>query len=283
MSHKFFGGVHPHDGKSLSKDLSIQVLPAPEQVLIPVVLHIGAPCEPIVNVGDHVNYGQLIAKAPTAVSANVHASVSGTVSAIEPRLHPNGKMVPTIVIDNDMQDTLDPSVVPHTAEVEADPKALTDIIREAGISGMGGAAFPTAVKITSGLGKADTIIVNAAECEPYITADHRIMLEEPEEVLDGIRMLVRLFDLPYATIGIEANKKEVIAKLREHIGSNDGPVRLQVLKTRYPQGAEKTAHSGHYRPLRSSRRTAGRCGLRRFQRLHLLVNQPRRKNRLARH
>ena len=239
MSHRFFGGVHPDDGKKLSENCPIQVLPAPEQVFMPVVLHIGAPCEPVVSVGDHVNYGQLIAKATSAVSANIHASVSGTVSAIEPRLHPNGKMVNTIVIDNDMQDTLDPGIVPHTAEVEVDPKALTEIVRNAGITGMGGAAFPTAVKISSGLGKADTIIINGAECEPYITADHRIMLENTSEVISGIRMIVKLFGLPYATLAIEANKKEAIAKLREFIPASGGEIRLQVLTTRYPQGAEK--------------------------------------------
>lgn len=239
MSHKFFGGVHPNDGKKLSENKPIKALSAPEQVFMPVVLHIGAPCEPVVKVGDHVNFGQLIAKATAAVSANIHASVSGTVSAIEPKLHPNGKMVNTIVIDNDMQDTLDPSVKPHIGEVEADPKALTDIIREAGIVGMGGAAFPTAVKITSGLGKADTIIINGAECEPYITADHRIMLENTAEVINGIRMIVKLFSLPYAVLAIEANKTEAIAKLREFIPENGGDIKLKVLKTRYPQGAEK--------------------------------------------
>ena len=239
MSHKFFGGVHPYEGKSLSEHCPIQVLPAPEQVFMPVVLHIGAPCEPVVNVGDHVNFGQLIAKAPSAVSADVHASVSGTVSAIEPRLHANGKMVLTIVIDNDMQDTLDPSVVSHTAAVEADPKALTEIVRNAGIVGMGGAAFPTAVKISSGLGKVDNIIINAAECEPYITADHRIMLEHPDEVLNGVRMLVKLFDLPYATFVIENNKKEPIKKLRELLNDGSDDIRIKVQKTRYPQGAEK--------------------------------------------
>ena len=239
LAHSFFGGVHPDDGKSLSSGCPIRPLPAPETVTIPVVLHIGAPCRPVVSVGDHVDLGQLIAEAPAPVSANVHATVSGTVKAIEPRLHPNGKMVDTIVIENDGQDTLAPTVVSHAEEVEKDPKALADIVREAGIVGMGGAAFPTAVKITSGLGKADTIIINGAECEPYITADHRIMLEETSEVISGIRMLVKLFGLPYATLAIEANKKEVIEKLRQFIPEQEGDVRLKVLRTRYPQGAEK--------------------------------------------
>ena len=239
MAHHFFGGVHPDDGKRLSSACPIKPLPAPEVVTIPVVLHIGAPCKPVVSVGDHVDLGQLIAEAPAPVSANIHASVSGTVKAIEPRLHPNGRMVDTIVIENDGQDTLASTVVPHTEEVEKDPKALTEIVRQAGIVGMGGAAFPTAVKISSGLGKADTIIINGAECEPYITADHRIMLEETSEVISGIRMLVKLFGLPYATLAIEANKKEVIEKLRQFIPEREGDVRLKVLRTRYPQGAEK--------------------------------------------
>ena len=239
LAHKFFGGVHPDDGKSLSASCPIKPLPAPETVTIPVVLHIGAPCQPVVGVGDHVDLGQLIAKAPSPVSANIHATVSGTVKAIEPRLHPNGRKVDTIVIENDGLDTPSPTVVPHTEEVEKDPKALAEIVREAGIVGMGGAAFPTAVKITSGLGKADTIIINGAECEPYITADHRIMLEETADVISGIRMLVKLFGLPYATLAIEANKEEVIEKLREFIPEREGDVRLKVLRTRYPQGAEK--------------------------------------------
>jgi len=239
MFRKFFGGVHPNEGKSLTENCPIAELPAPEQIFIPVSLHIGAPCEPIVSVGDHVNLGQLIAKATAAVSADIHASVSGTISAIEPRLHANGKMVLTIVINNDMQDTVDESVVPHTAELENDPKALTEIVRKAGIVGMGGAAFPTAVKITSGLGKVDNIIINAAECEPYITADHRIMLEHPDEVLEGVRMLTKLFELPYATFVVENNKKEAIKRLKEFIPDNNGDVRIKVHKTKYPQGAEK--------------------------------------------
>ncbi len=239
MSHKFFGGIHPHDGKSLSENLPIQVLPAPEKVYIPVSLHIGAPCEPVVSVGDKVNFGQLIARAPAPVSADVHASVSGTVSAIEPMLHPNGKFINTVVIENDRLDTPDPSVVSHADEIAADPKALTDIVRRAGIVGMGGAAFPTAVKILSGLGKVDTILINAAECEPYINADNRVLIENTAEVIEGIRMLVKLFGLPFATIIIEANKKAAIEKLREFIPGDNGDVRLKVMKTRYPQGAEK--------------------------------------------
>lgn len=239
MFRKFFGGVHPNEGKSLTENCPIVELPAPKQIFMPVSLHIGAPCEPIVSVGDHVNLGQLIAKATAAVSADIHSSVSGTISAIEPRLHANGKMVLTIVIDNDMQDTVDESVVPHTAELENDPKALTEIIRNAGIVGMGGAAFPTAVKITSGLGKVDNIIINAAECEPYITADHRIMLEHPDEVLEGVRMLTKLFELPYATFVVENNKREAIKRLKEFVPDNNGDVRLKVHKTKYPQGAEK--------------------------------------------
>ena len=247
MFRKFFGGVHPNEGKSLTENCPIAELPAPEQIFIPVSLHIGAPCEPIVSVGDHVNLGQLIAKATAAVSADIHASVSGTISAIEPRLHANGKMVLTIVINNDMQDTVDESVVPHTAELENDPKALTEIVRKAGIVGMGGAAFPTAVKITSGLGKVDNIIINAAECEPYLNCDNRIMIERTKEFVEGVRLLATACGVQHVYIGIEENKPEAYAALvaLDGVVTEKGPITpgdivVVNLKAKYPQGAEKT-------------------------------------------
>ncbi len=238
LSGSFFGGIHPDDGKKLSAHAAIEVLPAPDQVVIPMSLHVGAPCQPIVKAGDPVKLGQMIGEAKGAISAPIHSSVSGTVAAVEPRLHPNGKQILSVVIDNDGNDTPHESIHSHKDSVQSNPETLVDIIREAGIVGMGGAAFPTHFKITSGLSKADTIIINGAECEPYITADHRILLENSDCVLSGIRYLIKVMQLSKAVLAIEGNKKDAIALLREKIGQ-DKDVEIKILKTRYPQGAEK--------------------------------------------
>ncbi len=238
MAGRFFGGIHPDDGKRLSSASPIAPLAAPEQVVIPMAMHIGAPCTPIVQKGDRVLLGQEIGQTTSYVCAPVHSSVSGTVLAVEPRLHPNGRSVLSVVIENDGQDTFHESVHSHSKEIEADPQALLPLVRNAGIVGMGGAAFPTYVKIASGMGKVDTMIVNAAECEPYITSDHRTLLEYPEEVIGGIRYLMRLLELDKAYIGIEANKADAIRQLRTLLPAGSD-IEIRVLKTRYPQGAEK--------------------------------------------
>ncbi len=233
----FFGGVHPNDKKSLSCERAIEQLPPPKQVVIPMSMHIGAPCVPLVKKGDTVTVGQKIGDNK-GLCVPVHASVSGTVAAVEPRPHPNGTKVMSVVIDNDFQNTLCPDLA-APADVDALTGAeLTALIHEAGISGMGGATFPTDVKISSGLGKLDTIIVNAAECEPYITADDRLLRETPERVIGGLRVLLKIFGLEKGYIGIEANKKTAIAVLREKCSGCQDVV-VQVLRTRYPQGAEK--------------------------------------------
>ncbi len=238
MRHSFFGGIHPDDGKRLAAASPITALPAPDQVVIPMSMHIGAACTPTVQKGDDVRLGQVIGRSEAAVSVPIHASVSGTVTAVEPRLHPNGQTVMSVVIANDHQDRLDESVRSHAAEVEADPKRLLPLIKETGIVGMGGATFPAHVKLSSALGKVDTFIINAAECEPYITSDHRTLLEHPEEVLAGIRYILKLLELPKAVLAVEGNKQDAIEGLRAKLaGSSD--VELMVLRVRYPQGAEK--------------------------------------------
>lgn len=237
MAASFYGGIHPNDGKKMTRDSKIEILPTPDQVVIPMSLHVGAPCEPIVKPGDFVLLGQKIGQEKGAISAPIHSSVSGVVKAVEPRLHPNGKMILSVVIDSDGKDTLHENVVSQK-EKASDSGAIADIIRDAGIVGMGGAAFPTHFKISSGIGKADTVIINGAECEPYITADHRIMLEEPDEVLSGIRYLLKAMKLDKAVLAIEANKKDAVDLLREKLG-NDTDIELRLLKTRYPQGSEK--------------------------------------------
>lgn len=233
----FFGGVHPDDKKSLSCEKAFETLPAPKQVVIPMSMHIGAPCNPLVKKGDPVTVGQKIGEN-TGLCVPVHASVSGTVVAVEPRPHPNGTNVMSVVIENDFLDTLCPDIVPREDIDGLTGEELTKIIHEAGIAGMGGATFPTDVKISSGLGKLDTIIVNAAECEPYITSDDRLLRETPERVIEGLRVLLKIFGLEKGYIGIEANKQAAIAVLKELCPAG-GDIVVQVLRTRYPQGAEK--------------------------------------------
>ena len=238
MSYKFFGGVHPNDKKSPSNTSAARPIAPPPEVVIPMSLHIGAPCSPIVEVGADVKLGQKIGDTEAPVAAPIHASVSGTVKAVEPRLHSNGTMVMSVVIENDGQDRPDDSVKPHTAEEMADPDALVRIIREAGIVGMGGATFPTAFKISSGMGQVKEIIINGAECEPYITSDHRTMLEHPEEVLEGIRLLMVASKVTKATLAIESNKQDAIDALKRVNKAGSG-IEILALPTLYPQGAEK--------------------------------------------
>lgn len=233
----FFGGVHPNDKKSLSSEMAIEQLPAPKQVVIPMSMHIGAPCKPLVKKGDLVTVGQKIGDN-TGLCVPIHASVSGKVVAVEARPHPNGTNVMSVVIENDFQDTLCEGIAPRSNVDQLTGQELTQIIHDAGIAGMGGATFPTDVKISSGMGKLDTIIVNAAECEPYITSDDRLLRETPDRVIEGLRILLKIFGLDKGYIGIEANKKTAIQILQDKCPAGSDVV-VQVLKTRYPQGAEK--------------------------------------------
>ena len=237
MPFKFHGGVHPNYMKA--PDVPVTVIAPPPQVVLPVMQHIGAPCKPLVEVGDYVKMGQKIADNPAPVSAPIHATVSGKVIAIEPRPHPLGDMVPAIVIENDFQDTPCTDLAPLTPEQMKDPEAILERIREAGIVGHGGAMFPTAFKIRGGLGKVDTLIINGAECEPYLTSDYRTMMERPEQIIGGLKVMLQLFDNAKGVIGIENNKPEAIKKLTEMV--KDEP-RIEVcpLLTKYPQGGERT-------------------------------------------
>ena len=166
MAQSFFGGIHPNDMKSATNKKPIEKLPPPAHVVIPMSMHIGAPCRPCVAVGDHVTVGQKVGEATAFVSAPVHASVSGTVVAVEPRPHFSGVPVMSVVIENDFNDTLCPDIKPVERPNELTAEELSELVKNAGIVGMGGATFPTHVKISSGLGKVDTVIINAAECEP---------------------------------------------------------------------------------------------------------------------
>lgn len=240
MSFKFLGGVHPKDKKAPANSCASTPMTPPPQVVIPMSLHIGAPCQPAVQVGDEVKLGQKIGDAAAPVSAPIHASVSGKVVKIEPRPHSNGSMVNSVVIENDGLDTLCETVVPRSEdEVSAlDGDAIAALIREGGIVGMGGATFPTAFKITSGKGKVDTVIINGAECEPYITSDHRAMLEHPEEILKGVKLIMRACGVDKASFAIENNKADAIELLKARGAASMG-IEILSLPCRYPQGAEK--------------------------------------------
>ncbi|MCI6228130.1 MAG: electron transport complex subunit RsxC [Candidatus Faecousia sp.] len=237
MAFSFFGGVHPKENKWYACDKETQVFPEPDIVVIPMAQHIGAPCKPLVAKGDLVTRGQKIGDNQ-GLCVPVHASVSGKVKAVEMRPHTNGSTVLSVVIENDHLDTLCEDIKPRTQE-EVDaltPEQLVDIIHEAGIVGMGGATFPTHVKLSGGIGKVDTAIVNAGECEPYITADDRLCREHPEQVVKGLRIIMKIFGLKEGHIGIEDNKPEAIAALKAAAGED---ILVDVLPAKYPQGAEK--------------------------------------------
>ena len=238
MAFSFFGGVHPKENKHYAEERSVQTFPAPDLVVIPMSQHIGAPCKPLVKKNDLVTKGQKIGDNQ-GLCVPVHASVSGKVKAVEMRPHANGTTVMSVVIENDHQDTLCPDIQARTqADVDAlTAEELVAIIREAGVVGMGGASFPTHVKLSGAIGKADTIIVNAGECEPYITADDRLCQELPEEVVKGLMIGMKILGLKEGHIGIEDNKPKAAAALKN--AAIDTGVIVDVLPAKYPQGAEK--------------------------------------------
>ena len=239
MAFSFFGGIHPKENKWYAEEQKIMEFPEPDVLVIPMSQHIGAPCQPLVKKGDLVTVGQKIGDNQ-GLCVPVHSSVSGKVTVVAPRPHPNGTTMMSVVIENDHQQTLCEDIKPRTQE-EVDaltPEDLMGIIREAGIVGMGGATFPTHVKLSSGIGKVDTIIINAGECEPYIVSDDRICQEYPEKIISGIRVIMKIFGLKEAHIGIEDNKPTAAKILRRTIGQNSGIV-VDVLPAKYPQGAEK--------------------------------------------
>ncbi len=234
MARFFFGGVHPKGFKELSCEAPIVPL-RPKLVSIAMSQHIGKPCTPLVKIGDRVTLGQKIGDGQ-GLCVPVHASVSGTVVAVEMRPTPAGTNGMCVVIENDGRDTLCPTVQKRESIADLSPDELTAIIREAGITGMGGAGFPTNVKISSGMGKVDTVIVNGAECEPYITSDDRLMRETPERVAGGLRVIQKILNPTRTAVGIEANKPQAIAAMKKVLTDD---VELLSLRVRYPQGAEK--------------------------------------------
>lgn len=233
----FPGGLHPPDNKQWSAHKAIENCPMPEELVIPLSQHIGAPAELCVAKGDRVNKGQVIGIAKGFVSVPVHASTSGEVVAVEPRPHASGRNLPAVVVRPDGEDRWTDGLL------EADPASLSadeirERIRSAGIVGMGGATFPTHVKLTPPENKPiHTLIINGVECEPYLTADHRLMLEETARVLDGIAILKKVLGVERALVGIEANKPDAIEVMKKACAGQG--IEVAPLAVKYPQGAEK--------------------------------------------
>jgi electron transport complex protein RnfC len=235
----FKGGTHPYDGKDLSKDLPIkEVLPKGELVYS-MSQHLGAPAVPVVAVGDRVLVGQKIAQAGGFISADIHSSVSGTVKAIEPRMMTNGSKCQAIIVENDNTFEKVEGFGEIRDYAQFSKEEIRNIVKEAGIVGMGGAGFPNHVKITPKDDNAiDYVLVNGAECEPYLTSDYRVMLEQPEKVIGGLEILLKLFDNATGIIGIEDNKTDCI-ELFEKLTADKPRIKVQPLKTKYPQGGER--------------------------------------------
>ncbi|MCL1806668.1 MAG: electron transport complex subunit RsxC [Oscillospiraceae bacterium] len=244
MFHRFRGGIHPPGKKDATRHKPIEPLPPPARVFLPMLMHTGVPCEPIVRPDQEVFMGQLVADSKELMSAPIHSPVSGRVLAIEPHPHPNGSRVLSVIIENDGRDMLHETVHPKGSVESLTPEQLLLIIRGAGIVGMGGSAFPTHLKILKAREKmetrerCDTVIINAAECEPYITADHRLMLEAPEEVLGGLRVLMKLLEPKRAVIAVQSNKRDALEALRRTLPGKTR-IELLTLRTRYPQGSDK--------------------------------------------
>ncbi|MBS4031070.1 MAG: electron transport complex subunit RsxC [Clostridiales bacterium] len=240
MSFKTFkGGVHPGHFKSATEKKPVVPARPPTTVAIPMSQHIGAPCDPLVAVGDEVKMGQKIGDSKGFVSAPVHSSVSGKVVKIGMCNHALGRPVQSVFIESDGQDTWHEDVQPNPNYRDLTVDELKKIIREKGIVGMGGATFPTHVKLSPPPDtKIDYVLINAAECEPYLTADHRAMLERPEEIVIGLQLVMKAVNAPMGYIGIEDNKPdavEVMKKAAEGISN----IEVHALHTKYPQGAEK--------------------------------------------
>ena len=230
----FSGGIHPPEFKSLTTDIPIAETPIPQKAIIPLSQHAGAPAKPVVEVGDTVKVGTKIGEAQGFISANIHASISGAVKKIDLYSHPVLGEAQAVFIESDGKDEWEANIEERDYNAFS-PEELVSIVREAGIVGLGGAAFPTAVKLSPPKGKAiDTVILNGAECEPYLTADHRLMLEKAAEIIEGGRIILKILGARKGYIAIEENKPDAILKMSE-----DKDFELCVMRTKYPQGAEK--------------------------------------------
>ena len=235
----FRHGIHPDDYKELSRDRAIERMPFVDEYVLPLSQHLGAPSRPVVKVGDKVYRGQLLAEPVGYISTSLHSSVAGRIKAIELRHHPSGKMVESMVIE---RDPYSPQTLINQYSLEWEnlsPEELLYIVQHGGFVGLGGAAFPTHVKLTVPEGKhAEFFIVNGVECEPYLTSDHRLMLENEQPIFLGIRIAQRILGVDRVYLGIESNKPDAIAHLRKTLPP-DLNCEIVPLQTKYPQGAEK--------------------------------------------
>lgn len=233
------GGVHPFDGKVYAKDKAIETPAIPDQVVIPMSMHFGAPCTPTVKVGDHVKKGQLIGTSDAFLHADIHASISGDVVKVAPMPHNTMVQCMAVVIKSDGKDEWADDVLQERDWKQLDSKEIIELIKKAGVVGCGGATFPAHVKFTPNK-PVDTFIVNAAECEPYLTCDYRAMVEAPyiEKLVTGVQIIMKALGVKRGFIGIEDNKPEAVSKLTEAF--KDIPeVSVEPCITKYPQGAEK--------------------------------------------
>jgi electron transport complex protein RnfC len=238
VATSFKGGVHPEEAKDQTSGIPISDIVPPDIVVIPLSQHTGAPSKPVVEAGDEVRIGTKIGEADGFISVPVHSSVSGKVIGIESRPHPLGRRMPAVVIENDGRDEW-VDLSGHKDLTEESPQKIREAVREAGLVGLGGAAFPTHVKISPPDGKPiDTAILNGAECEPVLTSDHRVMLEYAGEVIQGLKIIMRVVGAERGFIGIERNKPDAIRLMSEMVAGEDG-IEVVALKVKYPQGAEK--------------------------------------------
>ncbi|EOC99838.1 electron transport complex subunit RsxC [Caldisalinibacter kiritimatiensis] len=235
----FKGGIHPPHYKKATEGVPIERAKAPETVVIPMQQHIGAPCEPVVKVGDKVKVGQKIGEPKAFVSAPIHSSVSGVVKKITSMNTPTGSKVTCVVIESDGNNEVHETVKPKGDLDSLSGKEIVEVVKEAGITGMGGAGFPTHVKLSPPSDKKiDTVILNGAECEPYLTADHRLMLEQPEKVVFGLKAIMKAVGVEKGYIGIENNKPDAVEAM-EKVVANEPNIEVASLVTKYPQGDEK--------------------------------------------
>ena len=233
----YYGGVHPSERKGFTEHLALQRFPEPEEVVIPLSMHAGAPANPVVQAGDKVKVGQIIGEPAGFISGYVHSSVSGTVTAIENRGHATRGECLSVVIRSDGQNMLDESVQPHKDLESLTPEEIVEIVQKAGIVGMGGAGFPTSVKLKPAK-PVDTILLNGCECEPLLTADHRVMLEFADDVIFGLQAIIKAVGAERGLIVIEDNKPDAIELMKEKTASYSN-MDVVAARTKYPQGAEK--------------------------------------------
>jgi len=231
-------GIHPPENKGWTSESLLESMPLPEKVFIPLLQHFGSPAESLVNKGDEVYVGQKIGEGKTLFSASVHSSVSGKVLAVDSHVHPGGNPVPTVTIANDSQDRFSPEIKQAKTPFSLSPEEIRQRVKDAGVVGLGGAAFPTSVKLSPPSDKPiDAIIINGCECEPMLTADYRLMLEYSEDILNGAELIRLATGAERIIVGIEDNKLPAYKNLEKL--TQNSRIEVSLLKTKYPQGAEK--------------------------------------------